>query len=72
LVSRPNERAQALFRKSETTVLRKLFGPERDEVMGNCREVHMRSSRDDTLPDVITMIKLRMTRLEGHVARMGK
>jgi hypothetical protein len=56
----------------ENRVLRRIFGPKRDGVMGSWRklrneELHKLYSS----PGVIGMIKSRGMRLGGHVARMG-
>jgi hypothetical protein len=50
-----------------------IFGPKRDEVTGERRKLHngklhyLYSS-----PTIVQVIKLRIMRLAGHVARMGK
>jgi hypothetical protein len=57
----------------ENRVLRRIFGPKRDEVTGECRKLHnvelhiLYSS-----PCIIRRIKSRRTRWAGHVARMGE
>jgi hypothetical protein len=56
----------------ENRVLRKIFGPKRDEVMGGWRKLHNEELRDlYSSPSIIIMIKSRMMRWAGHVARMG-
>jgi hypothetical protein len=57
----------------ENRVLRKIFGPKKDEVIGARRKLHnvelhnlYCSSR------IIRMIKSRRMRWAGHVARMGR
>jgi hypothetical protein len=57
----------------ENRVLRRIFGPERDEVTEEWRklkngELHNLYSS----PDIIRQIKSRIMRWVGHVARMGE
>jgi hypothetical protein len=47
-------------------VLKRIFGPMRDEVMGGWRCDSYSS------PNINRVIKLRRMRCAGHVARMGK
>jgi hypothetical protein len=55
----------------ENRVLRRIFGPERDEVMGEWRKLHSEELRDlYSSPSIIRIIKSRMMRWAGHVARM--
>jgi hypothetical protein len=57
----------------ENRVLRKIFGPKRDEVTGEWRKLHNEELRDlYSSPSVIRIIKSRMMRWTGHVARMGE
>jgi hypothetical protein len=53
-------------------VLRKIFGPKRDEVTGECRKVH-NEELHDLYPslNIIRIIKGKRMRWVGHVARMG-
>jgi hypothetical protein len=54
-------------------VLRKIFGPKRDEVTGEWRKLHNKELRDlYSSPSIIRIIKLRRMRWAGHVARMGE
>jgi hypothetical protein len=53
----------------ENRVLRKIFGPKRDEVMGEWRKVHNEELRDlYTSSSIIRIIKSRRVRWAGHVA----
>jgi hypothetical protein len=57
----------------ENRVLRRIFGPKRDEVTGGWRK--LRNEELHTLyssPSIIRMIKSRRMRWSGHVARMGE
>jgi hypothetical protein len=56
----------------ENRVIRRIFGPKRDEVAGDCRKLHNEELHNlYASPSIIRMIKSRMMRLTGHVARMG-
>jgi hypothetical protein len=55
----------------ENRVLRRIFGPKRDEVMGERRKLHNEELRDlYSLPDIIRMMKSRSMRWAGHLAQM--
>jgi hypothetical protein len=54
-------------------VLRKIFGPKTDGVMGGWRKLHNEELRDlYSSPSIIRIIKSMRMRWEGHVARMGE
>ena len=60
------------MRVSENRVLRKVFGPKRDEVTGKWRKLHNEELNDlYSLPNIVRMVKSRRMRWAGHVARMG-
>jgi hypothetical protein len=57
----------------ENRVLRRIFGPKRDEVTGEWRKLHNKELRDlYSAPSIIRIIKSRRMRWEGQVARMGE
>jgi hypothetical protein len=55
----------------ENRVLRRIFGPRRDEVTGGWRKLHNEELRDlYSSPSIIRIIKSRRIKCAGHVARM--
>jgi hypothetical protein len=57
----------------EDRVLRRIFGPKRDEVTGEWRKLHNKELHElYSSPSIIRIIKSRRMRWAGHVARMGK
>jgi hypothetical protein len=57
----------------ENKVLRRIFGPKRDEMEGGWRKLHHEQLRDlFSSPNIIRIIKSRRMRWAGHVARMGE
>jgi hypothetical protein len=57
----------------ENWVLRRIFGPTRDEVTGEWRKLHSGELHNlYPSPDIIRQIKSRRMRWSGHVARMGE
>jgi hypothetical protein len=53
----------------ENRVLRRIFGPKRDEVTGECRKLHNEEVHDlYSSPSIIRIIKSRRMRWLGHVA----
>jgi hypothetical protein len=65
-----DERSLRVF---ENMVLRRTFGPERDEVTGGWKKLHNEELHGlYSSPNIIRMIKSRRMRWAGHVARMGK
>jgi hypothetical protein len=57
----------------DNRVLRRVFGPKRDEVTGDWRKLHNEELHNLYLsPSIITMIRSRMMEWAGHVARMGR
>jgi hypothetical protein len=53
-------------------VLRKIFGPNRDEMTGDWRKLHNELLNLYSSPNIIKMIKSRRTRWARHIARMGR
>jgi hypothetical protein len=54
-------------------VLKKIFGPKRDEVTGEWRKLHNEELNDlYSSPSTIRTIKSRRMMWAGHVARMGE
>jgi len=61
------------LRVFENMVLRRIFGPRRDEVTGEWRRLHNEELTDlYSSPNIVRMIKSRRMRWTGHVARMGE
>jgi hypothetical protein len=56
----------------ENRVLRRIFGPKRDEVAGEWRKMHSGELHDLFSSPDIRQIKSRRMRWVGHVARMGE
>jgi hypothetical protein len=57
----------------ENRVLRRIFGPKRDEVTGEGRKLHKGELHNlYSSPDIIRHTKSRRMRWAGHVARMGQ
>jgi hypothetical protein len=54
-------------------VLRRIFGPKRDEVTGEWRKLHKEELNDlYSLPNIVRVIKSRRMRWAGRVACMGR
>jgi hypothetical protein len=60
------------LRVFENRVLRRIFGPKRDEVTGGWTKLHNEELHNlYSSPSIIKMIKSRRMRWAGHVARIG-
>jgi hypothetical protein len=58
---------------SDLRVLRRIFGPKRDEVTGDWRKLHNEELHNLYCSlNIIRMIKSRWMRWAGHVAQMGE
>ena len=58
---------------SENMVLRGMFGQRREEVTGERRRLHNEELNDlYCSPNTVRVIKSRIMRWAGHVARMGE
>ena len=54
-------------------VLRRVFGPKRDEVTGEWRKLHNEElSGMYSLPNIVQVVKSRRMRWAGHVAHLGE
>ena len=57
----------------ENRVLRRVFGPKRDDVTKEWRQLHNEVLRDlYSLPNILRVVKSRRMRWAWHVARMGE
>ena len=66
-------REERRLRVFENRVLRRVFGPKRDEVTGEWRTLHNEELSDlYSLPNIVRVVKSRRMRWPGHVARMGE
>jgi len=54
-------------------LLRRIFGPRRDEVTEECRRLHNEELNNlYTSPNIVRVIRWRRMRWAGHMARMGE
>jgi len=61
------------LRVFENMVLRRIFGHRKDEVTGEWRRLHNEELNDlYSSPNIVRVIKSRIIRWAGHVARMGE
>jgi len=66
-------REEGKLRVFENMVLRRIFGPRKDEVTGELRRLHNEELNDlYSSPNIVRVIKSRRMRWAGHVARMGE
>jgi hypothetical protein len=64
-------REKRRLRVIDNRVLRRIFGPQRDEVTAEWRKLHNEELRDlYSSPRIIRIIMSRRMRWAGHVARM--
>jgi len=66
-------REECRLRVFENKVLRRIFGPKRDEVTKEWRTLHNEEFNDlYSSPNIVRVIKSRKMRWTGHVAYMGE
>ena len=67
------QRGERRLRAFENLVLRRIFGPKRDEVMGEWRKLYNEELNYlNCSPNIVRVIKSRRMRWAGLVARMGE
>jgi hypothetical protein len=59
-------REESRLKVFENRVLRRVFGPKRDEVTGEWRKLH-NDELNDLLPYIVWVVKSRRMRWAGHV-----
>jgi hypothetical protein len=61
------------LRVFENRMLRRIYGPKRDEVTGDWRKLHNEELHGlYSSPSIVRVIKARRIRCVGHVARTGE
>jgi hypothetical protein len=66
-------REEHTLRVFDNRVLRRIFGPKRDEVTGDWRKLHNEEHHNlYSSPNIIRMIKSRSLRWEGNIAEYGR
>jgi len=66
-------REERKLRLFQNRVLRRTFGPRRDEITGDWRRLHNEELNDlHSSPNIVRVIKSRRMGWAGHVARMGE
>jgi hypothetical protein len=67
-----NNKQSCLLFLGEGELLRRIFGPKRDEMVGGWRKLHNELHNVYCLPNIIRMSKSRRKRWAGHAACMGE
>ena len=68
-----SEAVERRLRVFENRVLRRVFGPKRDEVTGEWIKLHNEELSDlYSLPNIVQVVTSRRMRWVGHVAHMGE
>jgi hypothetical protein len=65
-------REEHRLRVFENRVMNRIFGPNRDEVTGQCTKLYSGELHNSYSPDIIRRIKSWRMWWAGHVARMGE
>jgi hypothetical protein len=66
-------REQHRLRVFQDSVLRRIFGPKRNKVTGECRKLHNEELHNlYSSADIFRQVKSRRMRWAEHVARMGE
>jgi len=66
-------REERRLRVFENRVLRRVFGPRRDEVTGEWKKLHNEELRNlYSLPSIVRVVKSRIMRWAWHVTLMGE
>jgi hypothetical protein len=66
-------REERRLRVFENRVLRRIFGPKREEITGEWGKLHNEELNGlYSLPSIVRVIKSRRMRWVGHIARMGE
>jgi hypothetical protein len=64
---------EKMLRVFENKVLRRIFGPRREEITGEWRRLHNEELNVlYSSPNIVRVIKSRRMRWAGHVAHMGQ
>jgi hypothetical protein len=65
-------REESRLKFSENRVLRRIFGPKREEVTREWRKLHNEELNNLYSRNIARVIKSRRMKWTGHVARMGE
>ena len=66
-------REEHRLRVFENGMLKKTFGPKRDEVTGEWRKLHYEELNDlYSSPNIVRVVKSRRMRWAGHIARFWR